>query len=248
MYKDKKEPRGFFVEKESFFVHACVVILAVAIVARLLGTMTLWSDPFLLSTQIALPVCCALLLILFLLVFGRIALWTTILPVLGGAAFFILSASGEGFGLKTIVCIVMAFLAAFIYTATLAGMIRTKWLNVAVFTVILAYQIAFLAVPLFGDMLNPVGFAEGTTLISSICFVLAMLFACLAFRRRKTAPEPVELPKIKDPKVIVPKAEEKKETEEAEAAGPLAALPQEEPDELPTGTQTAAVEESPEEQ
>ncbi len=204
MEKESKQTRGFYVEKGSFFSHASVVILAVAVAARLLGTMSLWSNSFLLATQILLPIGCALLFSLFLLLLGRIALWTTILPVLGGAAFFILSASGAGFGLQMIVCIVMSFAATFIYTATLAGMFRTKWLNVIIFVLILVYQIAFHAVPSFGNSVEPISFAAGMVQISSICFVLALLFASLAFRRRKLDVNPVELPKIKDPKVIPP--------------------------------------------
>ena len=147
MEKETKKQRGFYVEKGSFFVHAAVILLALAMAARLLGTMNLWSDAFKFATLIALPVISALLYILFILLLGRIALWTTILPVLGGAAFFILAATTGGEQLRMIICIILAFVASFVYTATLAGMIRTKWINVVVFAAILAYQTVFLAVP-----------------------------------------------------------------------------------------------------
>ena len=82
MEKEAKKQRGFYVEKGSFFVHAAVILLALAMAARLLGTMALWSDAFKFATMIALPVISALLYILFILLLGRIALWSTILPVL----------------------------------------------------------------------------------------------------------------------------------------------------------------------
>ena len=216
METEKKRPRGFYVEKGSFFVHACVVLLAVAVAARLLGTMNLWGDMFMIATQIALPVGCALLFMLFILLLGRVALWTTILPVLGGAAFFILSVTGESVAMKMVICIVLAFIGAFVYTATLSGMIISKWPNAIVFLLIFACQIAFIAIPAFSDPAEPISFAKGMTLISSICMVLAMLLASLAIRRKK-APE-VELPKIKDPKVVAPAAE-------SVSAQPVAAAP-----------------------
>ena len=83
-------------------------------------------------------------------------------------------------------------------------MIRTKWLNVIVFALILAYQIAFLALPVFSDVKNPVSFADGMTLLSSIGIILAMFSFSLAIRRAKQTKEAPELPKIKDPVVITP--------------------------------------------
>ena len=229
MEKENKQPRGFYVEKGSFFAHAAVMMLVVAIAARLLGTMHSWNDLPLIVTQVALPVGCALLFILLLLTLGRLALWTTILPVLGGAASFILSVTGESFGVQMVVCIVLAFFAAFVYTATLSGMIRTKWLNVVVFAGIIAYQIIFRAIPAFSNTAEPISFVAGMMLISSISFVLAMLLASLAIRRAKSAPESApeseELPKIKDPKIAAPAREENApapQTVEAVSAEPAA--------------------------
>ena len=214
MENKKKEPRGFYVEKGSFFAHASVIVLVFSIVARLLGTLNLWSDMNQLMIQTVLPVGSALLFILFILLLGRVALWTTILPVLGGAAFFILSAFGKE-PLQLFTCIALGFLAAFIYTATLTGMIRTKWILVPVFALILAYQIIFHAIPVFGNTEEPVSFLDGMTLLSSLGLVFAMLCASLAIRRKKPAKPAPELPKIKDPKVVPPAAEPDKPEETA---------------------------------
>lgn len=216
MEKKEKEARGFYVEKGSFFAHAAVIILVFSIAARLLGTISLWGDMTQLLIQTLLPVGCALLFILFILLLGRIALWTTILPVLGGAAFFILSSFGKE-PLSLFICIALAFLAAFIYTATLAGMIRTKWILALVFAMILAYQIIFRAIPLFGDTTKPVSFIDGMTLLSSLGLVFAMLCASLSLRRKKNAKPSPDLPKIKDPKVVPPAATEETSAPDAPA-------------------------------
>ena len=251
MEKEKKQPRGFYVERGSFFAHACVVMLFVAIAARLLGTMQLWGDFYQLCTQVALPVGSALLFILLLLTLGRVALWTTILPVLGGAASFILAVTGESFSLRMVICIVLAFFAAFVYTATLAGMIRTKWLNVVVFAGIFAYQIVFLAIPAFSNSAEPVSFASGMLLISSLCLVLAMLLVSLAVRRAK--PAPAELPKIKDPKVVAPapittELQTPAAPPQAPAAEPAPPAPAAEEIMPPAEEKAPAIEEAPTEQ
>ena len=205
MEKKEKTPRGFYVEKGSFFAHAAVTVLVLSVAARLLGTMNLWGDMQQLLIHIALPLGSALLFILFILALGRIALWTTILPVLGGAAFFVLSIFDQGPGWPLFICIALSFLAAFVYTATLTGMLRTKWIAVLVFAMILAYQVVFCAIPAFGDIELSISFAEGMKLLSSMGLVFAMFCACLAMRRRKRATP--DLPKIKDPKVVPPAAE-----------------------------------------
>ena len=176
MEKKEKEPRGFYVEKGSFFAHAAVTILVLSMAARLLGTMNLWNGGMnQLLIQILLPVGSMLLFILFILLLGRIALWSTILPVLGGAAFFILSVFEQGPGWTMFICIALAFLAAFLYTATLSGMIRSKWLLVLAFVLIFAYQIVFRAIPVFGSAVETVSFIGGMTLLSSLGMVFAML-------------------------------------------------------------------------
>lgn len=230
MEKKEKEPRGFYVEKGSFFAHAAVTILVLSMAARLLGTMNLWNGGMnQLLIQILLPVGSMLLFILFILLLGRIALWSTILPVLGGAAFFILSVFEQGPGWTMFICIALAFLAAFLYTATLSGMIRSKWLLVLAFALIFAYQIVFRAIPVFGSAVETVSFIGGMTLLSSLGMVFAMLCASLALRRKKR-PEP-ELPKIKDPVVVKPEepsgaenAESVIETASAEAPAETAQL------------------------
>ena len=211
MEKEEKKYRGFRVEKNSFFVHVSVTILAVSIVIRLLGTIGMWSEAFSAATQIILPVVSALLFIAFILLLGRAALWSTILPVLGGAAFFILAATGGTDHIRMIVCVVLAFAASFVYTATLTNMLRTKWILAALLVLILGYQIAFIAVPAFGSTEPPVSFVDGMDILSRIGAVLALLFAALAIHRakRELKEEPEEeLPKIKDPVVIPPSGRE----------------------------------------
>lgn len=188
--KKEKRQRGYFVEKGSFFVHASVTILAVAAVFRLLGTMNCWADLYSLLLQIALPIGSAALFALFILLLGRAALWTTILPVIGGAAFFILESSAVSPSWPMFLSIALSFLAVLVYAMTLLNLITTKWVNVLVLALILAYQIVFRAMPLFSEKETILGFYEGMELLSAIGMVLALLCASLAFKRRK--PKPVE--------------------------------------------------------
>ena len=250
MEKTEKEPRGFYVEKGSFFAHAAVTVLALSMAARLLGTMNLWGDPSRMITQILLPIGCSLLYILLILLLGRIALWPTILPVLGGAAFFILSRFDTP-SWPLFLCIALAFLAAFLYTATLAGLIRSKWLLVLAFALIFAYQIVFCAVPVFGDKKTPVSFADGMTLLSAMGMIFAMLLATLAFRRKKAVKPAPDLPPIKDPIVLppesgpVPAEAESVPAAGAEESGPAPAAASEMPADLPSVSDGSPAPEEP---
>ena len=229
MEQTEKEPRGFYVEKGSFFAHAAVTLLVLSIAARLLGTMSLWSDLNQMIIHIFLPVGCSLLFIVFILLLGRVALWSTILPVLGGAAFFILSIFNQGPGWPLFICIALAFLASFIYTATLAGMIRGKWLLILVLLLIFAYQVVFRAIPAFGNAQDPVSFVDGMSLLSSLGMVCSVLCASLSFRRKKSVKAEPELPKIKDPVVIQPERGENAQSAEnaAEVSAEIPPLPAE---------------------
>ena len=185
----QERTRGYIVEKENFFTHASVIVFLFSVISQLLGTMNLWTDITTIIVSIALPVVSALLFCLFVLLLGRIAVWSTILPVLGGAAYFILKATDSSEILMMIVCIVLAFLASFLYTATVVNMIRTKWICVVVFAAVFAFQIVFRAYHVFSDFANPVSFSDGMILLASLGAVFAMLCLSLALKRPKAKAE-----------------------------------------------------------
>ena len=84
----------FYTDRESWATQASVTMMALSVVFRLIGCWGLWTDTGFAYTQIALPVLSGLLFILAVLLLGRVALWSTVLPVLLGVVFFIIKAMG----------------------------------------------------------------------------------------------------------------------------------------------------------
>lgn len=192
----------YYVERQGFWTQAAVIFMLLSAAFRLIGCWGLWSDSFFAATQIALPLVCNLLFILCLMLLGTRFFSLTALPVLLGVVFFIIKSFSFDSWVHTVLCILLYLLVAVLYTATAFGVLRTKWLLVPLFGLPFLYHIFVedLAALRGGEL----SFAAGMQEMSVLCVMLALLST--AFAMKKKAPEkPAELPKIKDPKVILPK-------------------------------------------
>lgn len=124
------------------------------------------------------------------------------LPVLLGIVFFIIKSFSFDSILHTILCILLYLLVAVLYTGTVFGRIRTKWLLVPLFGLPLLYHI-------FVEDLNamrsatPPSLPEGLQEISVLCIMLSLLLLSIAMKKKQPETLP-DLPKMKAPKVIVP--------------------------------------------
>lgn len=198
----KTEKISFYTERKSALVQASVIFMLLSAIFRLIGCWGGWNDAFFAATQIALPLASNLLFILLVLTLGRRALWTTALPVLLGVVFFIIKSFTFDSILHTILCILLYLLVAALYTGTVFGRIRTKWLLVPLFGLPLLYHI-------FVEDLNAMRSAtlptlpEGLQEISVLCTMLSLLLLSIAMKKKQPETLP-DLPKMKAPKVIVP--------------------------------------------
>lgn len=198
---EKAQRAKFYVEKESKWVHTAVILMVMSAVFRLIGCYNLFGDAYFAVSQIALPLACNLLFILLIMTLGKRLLCLTAVPVILGVVFFILKAFTFESWLHTVLCVLLYALVAVLYTATVFGFIRTKWLLVPLFALPFLYHIFVEDAAALRN--NEMSFAEGMQEMSVLCIMLSLL--CTAFAMKKKKEEvPVELPKIKDPKVIVP--------------------------------------------
>ena len=135
-----------------------------------------------------LPILCNLLFIVLVLYAGRRFFGLTFIPVILGVMFFIIKAFGFDSILHTILCICLYLAVAFIYTATVFGVIRTKWLLAPLFGLPLIVHIY-----LDRDMIAPKGqtvaLAELLPEISVLCIMAALLCIFVAMKRRDFAAE-----------------------------------------------------------
>ena len=170
----------FYTDRHSFGVSAAVVLMALAIAFRVIGCWGLWNDQNYLITQIALPIGAGLLFILFALLCGKKAIWTTILPVALGAAFFVLKALAIENTVQMLLYIVLCVVVLILYFCTVFAIIRTKWLLVLAFILPFLYHIFVIDLAAMRDSINVVTFAAGMQEMSIVCIMLGMFFYSLA--------------------------------------------------------------------
>lgn len=214
----KKEKVKFYVEPKGFLAQSSVILMALAIVFRIIGCWGLWDNEFYAVTQIALPIAAGLLFILLVMLLGKHALWATSLPVLMGVAFFILKSLGFESMLHTVLCILLYVLVAVLYVGTVFALIRTKWLLIPLFALPFLYHVFVEDLAALRDTANPVTLAAGLQEISVLCIMLSLLFISFAMKKKKPQLEDVELPKMKAPKVIPPQQSEPEQPTAAESA------------------------------
>ena len=205
MEKEKKSvPRAkFYVEQQHWAVQTAIIFMALSAVFRIVGCWGKWNESFFAATQIALPLMCNILFILCLVLLGKKALWLSAVPVILGVVFFIIKSFTFDSWLHTVLCILLYLLVAVLYTGTVFGVIRTKWLLPPLFGLPFLYHIFVEDLAALRDTANPVTLSAGLQEISVLCVMLALFFTAIAMKKKKPQTE-VELPKMKAPKVIAP--------------------------------------------
>lgn len=218
----KTEKIKFYTERNSFGVQAMIILMALSVAFRVIGCWGLWSDRSFALAQIALPIGSALLLIAFVWLFGKRALWTTFIPVILGAVFFIVKSLGFESMVHTVLCILLYAAVIALYTGTVFGVIRTKWILAALFGLPFLYHIFVEDLPALRDTANPVSFSSGMQEMSVLCIMLGLF--CLALSMKKTIVEPViHLPRIRKPKPAAEQEASEEAAADQEAADQAAA-------------------------
>lgn len=211
----KTERVRFYTERNSFGVQAMIILMALSIVFRLIGCWGLWNDRSFAAAQIALPIGSALLLMVLVWLLGRRALWLSFIPVILGAVFFIIKSLGFESTVHTVLCILLYSAVIALYTGTVFGVIRTKWILVLLFGLPFLYHIFIEDLPALRDTVNPVSFSGGMQEMSVLCIMLGLF--CLSLSMKKIIVEPmIHLPGFRKPKV----SDRQEETAEEVSAVP----------------------------
>lgn len=200
---EKQQKIRFWVDKKSFLIQAAVILMALSAVFRLIGCWGLWSDPFFAATQIVLPLCCNLLFIVCLLLFGKRAFSLTCVPLLAGIVFFIIKAFTFDSWIHTVLCLCLYIGISVLYVLAVFGSAKIRYLLAPIFGLVFLYHVFVEDLAALRDVQNPVTLSAGMQEMSVLCIILAMLFVSLAMKRVKPEEQP-ELPKMRAPKVIAP--------------------------------------------
>ena len=184
--RDKKPRARFYLERSSAWAQICIIFMLLSAIFRLLGVWGLWDDEFFRNTQILLPLCCNLLFALFVFLFGRRGFFLTIVPVLMGVAFFIIKSFGFESSLHTLLCIILYLAVAIIYSGTVLGLIRTKWLLPPLFGLPFLYHIFVEDLARLRDAVNPMTLSEGLQELSVLCVMVSLFCVGMGLKKRES--------------------------------------------------------------
>ena len=216
----ERDKLRYSVSRKNIFVKLSALLMGLSALLRRCGYWGFWADKGVafIYTEIALPVLCNVLFIVIVLYMGKRLFSLTAIPVLLGVVFFIIKALGFDNILHTVLCILLYLVVAMLYTGTVFGVIRTKWLLVPLFGLPFLYHILVEDRNTLLANEKAMSLAEWLPEISVLCIMLALLLITFAMKKRdfsKPATEPSEQENIdimmqnEDP---VPN--ENKETEE----------------------------------
>lgn len=187
----KREKLRYSVSRKNFFVKLSAFFMLLSMLCRLLGYWGFWANQtsdFVL-TQILLPVLCNLLFVVVILYMGRRFFVLSCVPVILGVVFFIIKALGFDSVIHMILCICLYLAVAIIYTATVFGVIRTKWLLVPLFGLPLLYHIFVNDLSTLRADENAMSLGEWLPEISVLCIMLSLLLICFAMKKCDFAAE-----------------------------------------------------------
>ena len=188
----------FYVDKTHFWPQAAAVLLGLASIFQLVGCWGRWNDRLFLLTNMVLPVAAFLLYAVFLIAFGKSALWLTSLPFLAGVAFYALQVWYVDDLLLRMIGLAVCVVAAVLYVGTVVSLIRTKWLLVLLFALPFLYRAFYRDVLALQNGGDAVLFLDGIREVSFLFVLLAMTFASAGMRKlvkeKKPKKEPAEKP------------------------------------------------------
>ena len=193
----ERDKLRYSVSRKNIFVKLSALLMGLSALLRLFGYWGFWAnkDAAFIYTQIALPVLCNVLFIVIVLYMGKRFFSLTAIPVLLGVVFFIIKALSFDNILHTVLCILLYLVVAMLYTGTVFGVIRTKWLLVPLFGLPFLYHILVEDRNTLLANEKAMSLAEWLPEISVLCIMLALLLITFAMKKRdfsKPATEPSE--------------------------------------------------------
>ena len=193
----ERDKLRYSVSRKNIFVKLSALLMGLSALLRLFVYWGFWAnkDVAFIYTQIALPVLCNVLFIVIVLYMGKRFFSLTAIPVLLGVVFFIIKALGFDNILHTVLCILLYLVVAMLYTGTVFGVIRTKWLLVPLFGLPFLYHILVEDRNTLLANEKAMSLAEWLPEISVLCIMLALLLITFAMKKRdfsKPATEPSE--------------------------------------------------------
>ncbi len=178
----------FYIDKTGFFAESAMILFLLSAIFRFIGCWGLWNDRVNFIMVFLLPLCCCVLMTLAILLFGKKGFFLSFIPVLLGVVFFVYQALSYDSWVHTVLCILLYLVIALVYTATVFGWIRTKWLLPPLFGLPFLYHIIMEDIPALSNTAEPVTFAAGMQEMSVLCIMAAMFCVSMGLIKKYKTP------------------------------------------------------------
>jgi len=177
----------YFLDKNTWLVKGAIILSVVSIFFRLIAYWGFWKDLSSDSTytNVLLPVVCSVLFAIFVPLFGKKAIWMTSIPVFLLSVFLIMEAATLKPWIVIMGSILLYVVAACVYTMTVFGKIRTKWVLVVTIGTPLVYHLAVQDRTTLINASTPATLIQWMPELSAISFLLALLFVALAMEKER---------------------------------------------------------------
>lgn len=194
--KEKRPRARFYLERSSAWAQTSIIFMLLSAIFRLFGVWGLWENEFFRATQILLPLCCNILFALCVFLFGRRGFFLSVIPVLMGVAFFVIKSFGFDSWIHTVLCILLYLAVAVIYSGTVLGYIRTKWLLPPLFGLPFLYHIFVEDLAKLRDAADPMTLSQGLQELSVLCVMVSLFCVGMGLKKRGGEPKaaPAEKP------------------------------------------------------
>ncbi len=178
----------FYIDKTGFFAESAMILFLLSAIFRFIGCWGLWNDRVNFIMVFLLPLCCCVLMTLAILLFGKKGFFLSFIPVLLGVVFFVYQSLSFDSWVHTVLCILLYLVIALVYTATVFGWIRTKWLLPPLFGLPFLYHIVMEDIPALSNTAEPVTFAAGMQEMSVLCIMAAMFCVSMGLVKKYKTP------------------------------------------------------------
>ena len=189
----------FHIDKTGFFAESAMIFFLLSAIFRFIGCWGIWRDPIGGIMLLLLPTCSSLLMILAILLFGKKGFFLSFIPVLLGVVFFVFRAFSSESWVRTVLCILLNLIIAVVYTGTVFGWIRTKWLLPPIFGLLFLYRLAAVDIPALSTSAEQLRFIDGMDEMSVLCIMVAMFCIGMGLVKKSrpsaaATPEPAPAP------------------------------------------------------
>ena len=134
--------------------------------------------------MLVLPVFCCVLMALCIILLGRKGFFLSVIPVLLGVVFFVYSAlSSYDTWVPIVLSVLLCLVTAVVYTATVFGWIRTKWLLPPLFALPFLYHVIMVDIPALSNSSVPISLADGMKEMSFLGIMLALFCVSMALKK-----------------------------------------------------------------